>query len=774
MDLFKLFASIFLDTSDYDQGVKDATKTGESFASKLGKGLVSLGRIAGKGLAAVGTAATGAVTGLLALESSTEDYRIAQGKLSSAFEAAGYSTDVATGAYSKFYGILGDTDTATEASQLLAKLSLNAEDMSTWIDAAAGVWGTFGDALPIEGLIESANETARVGQVTGSLADALNWASISEDDFNALLAGCSTEAERNRLIMDTLSTTYQGASDAFYENNQVLIDSRNAQQQMMDSLSHLGTSISGIKSAVLLDFLPGVSAVVDGLSGVLAGADGAQEQFSAAIGGLITTAAQKLPEFMNFGVQILSALISGITENIPILANALPGIIESIAVALAELAPELAPAAVQIMAALAEGLTVAIPTLIEALPSVITGFLTAIVEAAPQLIQAGATMLQELAVGITQWLPTFVAQIPVIITNFIDVLTQNMPLVIEAGVQVLMALINGLIQAIPQLVSALPQIIQSITSFVVENLPVIVDAGIQLLLSIIQGILDAIPDLIAALPEVIGAFVDFITQSLPVIIEAGIDLLFALIQGIIDAIPDLIAALPEIIKTFVSVLTENLPKIIEMGIDVLFALIDGIIDALPDLIAALPEIITTIITVLIENLPLIIEAGVEILIALITGIIESIPELVAKIPQIVQALVNGFKSLGSKILQIGKDIVQSIWNGIKQAWDGLVSWFNGIWNSLFGNRDVNVKVNKSSSSSVNGSHAGGLAYVPYDGYIAELHKGERVLTADEARDSKRYNGGITVVQNIYSEAKTAADLMQEARWQQNKAVMGLV
>lgn len=376
MDLFKLFASIFLDTSDYDQGVKDATKTGESFASKLGKGLVSLGRIAGKGLAAVGTAATGAVTGLLALESSTEDYRVAQGKLNTAFEAAGYSTDVATGAYSDLFAILGDTGTATEASQLLAKLSLNAEDMSTWVDAAAGVWGTFGDSLPIEALIESANETMRTGVVTGQLADALNWVSISEDEFNAMLAGCTTEAERNQLIMDTLSTTYEDASDAFYANNQTLIDSRNVQQQMTDSLAHLGGAISGVKSAVLMDFLPGVSAVVDGLSGILAGADGAQKQFSDAVGGLITTAAQKLPEFMNFGVQILSALISGITENIPILAEALPGVIESIAMALAELAPALAPAAVQIMAALAEGLMVAIPTLVEALPAVITGFLT--------------------------------------------------------------------------------------------------------------------------------------------------------------------------------------------------------------------------------------------------------------------------------------------------------------------------------------------------------------------------------------------------------------
>ena len=51
--------------------------------------------------------------------------------------------------------------------------------------------------LPIEGMIESANETAKVGEVTGSLADALNWVGISEDAFNEKLAACSSESERN-------------------------------------------------------------------------------------------------------------------------------------------------------------------------------------------------------------------------------------------------------------------------------------------------------------------------------------------------------------------------------------------------------------------------------------------------------------------------------------------------------------------------------------------------------------------------------------------------
>ena len=49
------------------------------------------------------------------LDEATEEYRAAQGKLTTAFEAAGYSGDAAQKSYTEFYKILGDTDTATEA-----------------------------------------------------------------------------------------------------------------------------------------------------------------------------------------------------------------------------------------------------------------------------------------------------------------------------------------------------------------------------------------------------------------------------------------------------------------------------------------------------------------------------------------------------------------------------------------------------------------------------------------------------------------------------------
>lgn len=150
-----------------DGTVKIGTELDDSgFKSGLSKlGSVASGALKGAAsiIGGVAAAATGAVAGLLALESATEEYRIAQGKLNTAFEAAGYGAETAAEAYNAFYGILGDTDTATEASQLLANLADNQEDLSTWTRIAAGVNGTFGDSLPIEGLIEASNETAKVG-----------------------------------------------------------------------------------------------------------------------------------------------------------------------------------------------------------------------------------------------------------------------------------------------------------------------------------------------------------------------------------------------------------------------------------------------------------------------------------------------------------------------------------------------------------------------------------------------------------------------------------
>ena len=241
------------------KAAKNAKKTNKSITNDMisatrqviafkNKSVKAMQDFAKKSAVAASAAVTGLATAFIALDGATEEYRVAQGKLNTAFDAAGFSAEVARKSYRNFYAILGDTDTSTEASQLLAELVENEKDIATWTRIAAGAHGKWGDSLPIEGLIESSNETAKVGEVTGVLADALNWVGIMEDDFNDKLSACGTEAKRNKLIMDTLSGAYEDAATAFYENNKQVINARRNQATLNEVTAKVGDTSALVKN----------------------------------------------------------------------------------------------------------------------------------------------------------------------------------------------------------------------------------------------------------------------------------------------------------------------------------------------------------------------------------------------------------------------------------------------------------------------------------------------------------------------------------------------
>ena len=190
------------------------------------------------------------ISSIYGLADSTQEYREDIGKLESAWEAAGKSTELATDTYKNFYSVLGEEDRSVEAVNHLAKFVETEQDMAKWTDIATGVWATFGDSLPIEGLTEAANETAKVGKLTGVLADAVNWAGVNEDDFQASLDRCANEQERAALITKTLSGLYDDAADKYRENNASIIEARLATSDYTDSMAEMGERIEPVTTAV--------------------------------------------------------------------------------------------------------------------------------------------------------------------------------------------------------------------------------------------------------------------------------------------------------------------------------------------------------------------------------------------------------------------------------------------------------------------------------------------------------------------------------------------
>ena len=501
-------------TKDLTEALNDVGGASEKASGGLSSMTVAMGNLISSGIQAAASAVADLVSSLWNLDESTEEYRVAQGKLNTAFEAAGSNANMAAYAYGEFYKILGDTDTATEASQLLSKLTTDGEDIAYWTHIAAGVFGEFGDSLPIEGLIEASNETAKTAQVTGVLADALNWVGISEDAVNEKLASMSDATERADYLMNLLMDTYNGSADAFWKNNEALTASREAQTKWMDTLSKLGTTVQTVKTNLISEFLPSIASVANAFNGMLTGTEGADEQFATAVGDLVNTAVSKLPEFLSMGVQIITALASGIVQSIPTLVSAVPQIITEIGAALTELLP--------------------------------------------QVLDMGVQLLGQLTSGIESGLPDMVSRIPQIITEFLDYLTGELPTILEKGVEILNNLVDGIIESIPDMVAALPEIITAFTQFVATNLPKIIASGVDILLNLLQGILSTIPELVASLPQLINAIIDGIGNLMGGIVDVGKEI----VRGIWDGITNMASWITDKVTGFFSGIVEDVKDLL--------------------------------------------------------------------------------------------------------------------------------------------------------------------------------------------------------------------
>lgn len=301
----------------------------------FGSAVKNIGKV---GAALAGISFAGITAGFIGMAEATEEYRRAMGKLNTAYQSVGFSSDVAQQAYSGFYSILGDTDTATEASQLLSQLARNQEDVSKWTKIAAGVNGKFGDSLPINSLVESANESLRTGQVVGTLADALNWAGkVSEDQMNAKLAATNDTAKRAQIIMDTLADTYYGAADAFYANNKALIQARQNEVAMQKVTGALGEA-SVIAKGKLWELLGVASDGSVSTGSVLEWVLQKVDAFKAKIetidvskyAPMITEAVQKVQTGIEIAWKIISPILEQAVKHADVLIPAVLGVVTAI------------------------------------------------------------------------------------------------------------------------------------------------------------------------------------------------------------------------------------------------------------------------------------------------------------------------------------------------------------------------------------------------------------------------------------------------------------
>ena len=296
MELFKLVGSIFIDNEKADNSISKTDEKAEKLSKKFLDGVQAVGKWGTK-IATATTAAVGVFgAAVTKIAEDTREYRNEMAKLDTAFEDSNFQAEVARDTYKSLQSILGDTGQAVEASNFLAELCNTEKELADWTTICTGVYAKFGVSLPIEGLTEASNETAKTGVVTGNLADALNWAvkegetfglslkenikftelsskeikaltqeekaeyeakkaqyeateefnkalseaSTAEDIFNLALAECSTEQERQALITETLHGLYSDVAEKYRENNEAVLKANEAQEKLNEALAEVG------------------------------------------------------------------------------------------------------------------------------------------------------------------------------------------------------------------------------------------------------------------------------------------------------------------------------------------------------------------------------------------------------------------------------------------------------------------------------------------------------------------------------------------------------
>lgn len=507
--------------------------------------------------------------------------------------------------------------------------------------------------------------------MTGPLADALNWAGVSEDAFNESLAACTSEQERQALITETLAGLYGEASAAYKETNAEVIRANQANDAWMQSLAGVGgaiepiiTDIKLMGASLLSEAVPGVQALAEAFRGLMNGDEGAAGDFAAAVSGMVT------------------GLVGKITEALPGIAQVGLSIITTLATSLAQQLPTLLTTGGQIVAQLLSGIATNLPNIAQAALSAIGNLVSGLQSGLPQVLAKGREILLNLATGIKNNLPSLVSQALDIILNFAQTIYDNAPSLIQTGFDVLSNLVSGIMSSLPTLIAKVPTIISTLANTINHNFPTILKKGAELLLQIVKGLLSAIPTLIANIPKIITAIVDVfeafnwlnLGKNIITFLKNGITSMVGAVKGagknVFDAIMNAIKSLPS--------------QLGNLGKNALNFLKNAITGARSAVASASKNIFTAIVNA-IKSLPSnLLNLGKNAISKLGSAIGSGASAIKSKAVNIVNSVINSFKSLPSKMVNIGKEIINGVISGIGamvgKLYDSIANALGGLVN----------------------------------------------------------------------------------------------
>lgn len=507
-------------SKDLQDTAKEAKSAGSSFKDAFAGGVIS-------------GAVQSLASGIVSLVENTKEYSKIMGTLEVSSQKAGYSAEQTEQTYTQLYGVLGDNQSAATAAANLQALKLSQEQLTQLTDGAIGAWATYGDSIPIDSLAEAINETVKVGQVTGTFADVLNWAGTSEDDFNKKLEATKSESERANLVLQELSK--QGlmqAAEAWRENNAELEAANRASAAWEQTTGRLGTALMPLTTNVKNlgnTLLTNLLDVMDGFQN--GGVEGGFSVITDLINGLQTKLKESLPLMIESGLQSLVGFTEGLRSGVGTLVDA----------------------GLSLLQTLADGIIQNLPTLIETIPQIVINIAGIINDNAPKLIVAALTLIKNLAIGLVKAIPTLVANIPKIIQAIVSAfLAFNW---LSLGKNLMTALKDGIKSMGPAIKTTAGNIFNSIKT-TLSNIPAALKTigsnGISSLAVGLKSMAKTAVDIVRS----VGTNILNTIKTLPAkMVEIGKNILDGLKEGILSKVKEIGTAASEVVDTVKNIFT---------------------------------------------------------------------------------------------------------------------------------------------------------------------------------------------------------------------------
>lgn len=427
MNLFDIFAKISLNSEEFNSGIEDANQKGESFSSKLKKGLGNAAKVGGAAVAALGA-------GAVALGKNFVNGVTELGAYGDAIDKNSQKMGISAKAYQEWDFVLQHNGSSIDAMERgMMTLSKQAESNS---DAFEKLGVTQEDlatlnkedlfAKTIEGLQQLGEGTER-----DAIANELFGGSAKE--LGPLL---NTTAEEVANMRDQVNELGGVMSDEAVKNAAAL----------QDSIQNLKTAFAGIGRQFLSDFLPTITKVSDGLTKLFSGnrTEGLND-IKKGVTDLVNTLSSKIPDILDIGFGIAGALMQAITENLPMLMQ-------------------------------------------KGADLILNGLIPGILEQLPSLIETGLSIIAQLAISIGEALPELIPAAVDIIIQIVESLLDNIDLLIDAALALIMGLAEGLIKAIPKLVEKAPEIVIKLVSAIIRNAPKLFGAAGEIIMNLGEGL----------------------------------------------------------------------------------------------------------------------------------------------------------------------------------------------------------------------------------------------------------------------------------------------